>query len=189
MAAAFTGGVAALVWSKFPKLTHEQLRQVLRNTARPAKGVQPDESGWEPKLGYGLLDPARALSLEPEQMCRDVRLVASSVRILRRNGKHFVQAQLQNRGVFDSERAIVIAYNGDPAKPADPSGTIEKPAQLLQTRQIGHSITRVRGLHGASVSIELIEKPGPAIWFETFCLDKNDCGKLDRTRARSHSRS
>ncbi|NPV46360.1 MAG: S8 family serine peptidase [Armatimonadetes bacterium] len=33
MAAGFAGGVAALVWSRFPKLTNDQLRQVLRNTA------------------------------------------------------------------------------------------------------------------------------------------------------------
>jgi hypothetical protein len=40
MAAGFGSGVAAPVWARFPKLTNEQLRQVLRNKARPARGVQ-----------------------------------------------------------------------------------------------------------------------------------------------------
>jgi hypothetical protein len=117
-----------------------------------------------------------------------VRLVASSVRVFRRNGKYLAEAQVENRGAFDAERAIVIAYNGDPARPADPAGTIEKPARLLQTKQIGHSIVRVRGLHRTSVSIELVEKPGPAIWFDTFSLDRHDGGRLDRAKAKSYSR-
>jgi len=34
------------------------------------------------------------------------------------------------------------------------------------------------------VSIELSEKPGRTVWFETFCLDRGDTGRVHRPSAR-----
>lgn len=184
MASGFAGGAAALAWSRFPGLSNDQLRQVLRNTARPAKGVKTDEDGWEPKLGYGILDVVRAVSLREDQFCRDVRLIPSSVRVTRRKGAYFIEARVENRGVFDAERTIVVAYNGDPIKPVDRRATMQTPAKELQTKQIGHTVVRVRGLHEAPASIELIEKPGSAVWFETFCLDRHDVGRVHRLKSK-----
>ena len=183
MASGFGGGVAALVWSRFPGLSNEELRQVLQNTTRSVRGVMPDTDGWEPMLGYGLLDATRAVSLKEDRLCRDVRLRPSSVELLtRREGGYCIRARLRNDGAFDARRAIVVAYNGNPRKPADPGGTVAAPAELLQTRQIGHIVVRVRGLHETAVTIQLTQKPGDAIWFETFCLDRHDAGHVHRVR-------
>ena len=182
MAAGFGGAVAALVRSGFPQLTNDQLRQVLRNTARPAKGVKPDENGWEPLLGYGILNAAKAVSLKQKQICRDVRLMPRSAKVVRRRGRHIVEVRVKNLGAFDAEKAIVVAYNGDPGRPAEPKATMANPARILQTKQIGHTVFRVRGLHETTVAVALTEKPGNAVWFETFCLDRRDSGNLQRSK-------
>jgi len=185
MASGFGGAVAALVWSRFPGLSVDQLRQVLRNTASPAKGVTPDTDGWEPLLGYGILDAAKAVSLKDETLCRDVRLRPSSVKLVRRRGRYVVLGRIRNCGAFDAEKAAVVAYNGHPIRPADPKATQEAPGKLLQTRQLGHTLARVRGLRETEVAIELTDKPGSALWFETFCLDRHDAGHVHRTRIRT----
>ena len=182
MASGFGGAAAALVWSRFPRLSNDQLRQVLQNTARAARAVTPNADGWESRLGYGLLDVGRAVELKQGQLCREVRVSPSSVEVGRRKGLHEVRARVRNHGAFDAARALVVAYNGDPTRPADAGGTVQAPAELLQTRQIGHAMARVRGLHDTEVTIELTEKPGKAIWFETFCLDRQDAGHVHRTR-------
>ena len=56
------------------------------------------------------------------------------------------------------------------------------PAEPLQTRQIGHTVVRVRGLHEIIVEIQLNHKPGDTVWFETFCLDRCDAGHVHRVR-------
>ena len=184
MASGFGGVVAALVWSRFPGLTNAQLRQVLQNTARAAKGVEADADGWEPRLGYGLLDAGRAVSLGEERLCRDVRLRPSSVEVARYRGRYRVKARVKNYGVFDAEQAVVVAYNGDSTRPADPRATMQEPGELLQIRQLGHATVRVRGLREADVMVELTEKPGDALWFESFCLDRHDAGHVHRARVR-----
>jgi hypothetical protein len=176
MACAFASGIAALAFSRYPQLTNDQVRQIMRNTARSAEGVEYDASGWEPKLGYGILDAAACVSLKEGQLCRDVRVLSTRV------GGSVLHAQLENHGAYDAESALVTAFNGDPPQPADPGGTSERPAELLRTKQIGHAIARVRGLHRASVSVELIEEPGPSLWIEVYCLDRHDEGRVHRAK-------
>ncbi|MFO0954820.1 MAG: S8 family serine peptidase [Isosphaeraceae bacterium] len=180
MAAGFAGGVAALARSRFPDLSADQLRQVLRNTARPAEGETPDDRGWSDRLGFGLLDAARAVGLKDEQLGRDVRLVASSVKVVRRGEKVVVEAEVENLGVLDAERAMVVAYDGDPTRPADPKATFDRPVPRT-TWQAGHAVAAVRGLHRRAVRLELTRRPA-ALWFETFCLDRHDAGKVHRVR-------
>ena len=181
MASGFAGGALALVWSKFPELTNEQLRQVLRNTARPGKNLMVNEDGWEPHLGYGIVDLHKAVSLKPTELCRNVQLDPDSIEIIEKNGLFFLNAIVKNKGVFDAEKTMIIAYNGNPSKAVDPNATMKNPAPELQTKQIGHTIVKVRGFHKSKISIELIEEPKNKIWFETFCTDLYDVGNLHRT--------
>ena len=143
MACGFAGGVAALAWSRFPDLSNEQLRMVLRNTARPAKGVTPDADGWEPRLGDGILDAAKAVGLDETTLTRDARVRPSRCRMVTATELEVV---VRNHGAFDAERVAVVIYNGDPTRPVDPKATMESPAAELQTKQIGHGILRARGL-------------------------------------------
>ena len=104
-----------------------------------------------------------------------------SCRFRTRRGKPVLRAALRNEGAFDIRQAIVVAYNGDPQVPAVPEATPEKPV-ILQTRQIGHAITPVRGLHGATADIALAEPPGRTVWLEAYCLDRGTAGQVATAR-------
>jgi len=161
MASGFAGGVAALVWSRFPELTNAQLRQVLRNTA--------GNEAWDSKLGWGILNAERAVKLKPEQLCQDLRVDAKACRVESKRGRHVLRVGLANRGAFDIERALVVVYNGDPTRPAAPRATFERPQTLL-TRQLGHAIVPVRGLHHAEASIALTGVT-ERLWVQACVLD------------------
>lgn len=163
MASGFAGGVAALVWSRFPELGNAQLRQVLRNTA--------GNDEWDSKLGWGLLDAARAVGLRPEQLCQDLRVEVKACRVDTTVGPPILRVALRNRGVFDIARALVVVYDGDPRKAAAPRATWEQPETLL-TRQLGHAILPVRGLHGAEARIALGEVT-QQLWVQACVLDHN----------------
>lgn len=161
MASGFAGGVAALVWSQFPALTNNQLRQVLRNAA--------GNEQWDSRLGWGLLNASRAVRLRPEQLAQDLRVPVKSCRLESKRNRHTLHVKLANRGAFDITRALVVIFNGDPRRPAAPRGTMER-AIILQTRQLGHAIVPVRGLHGATAAVAL-EEVTEQLWVQACVLD------------------
>ena len=55
---------------------------------------------------------------------------------------------------------------------------------VLRARQLGHAVTRVRGLHETEATVELTRRPEAALWSETFCLDRRDAGHVHRARVR-----
>ncbi len=181
MASGFAGGTAALIWSHFPDLTNDQLRQILRNTARQADGIEPDQNGWDNQTGFGILDAQAAVSLAADQLTRRVEWADPKATVTEDNGTWKLTGRLANRGVFDANQAIAVVYNGNPRKPASPAATVESPGPSLQVRQIGHVITPVRGLHETAITIELTEPPGESLWVETYSLDRHDPGHLHRT--------
>ena len=170
MASGFAGGVAALVWSQFPDLSVEQLRMVLRNTA--------DSETWGPMLGWGVLNAARAVGLKREQLCQKLKVKRAACHLKHRHGKHVLEATVLNRGAFDVRRALVVAFNGNPLKPAVPKATEDRPT-ILVTRQIGHAIGPVRGLHSATFDIVLTEKPTARAWLQVCTLDHRGSDGVD----------
>ena len=175
MAAGFGGGVAALVMARFPELSNDQIRQILRNTATG--------DDWDPKLGWGILDAARAVSLKPETLCQNPRVTRSACRLVTRRRKPVLRVTVRNRGVFDISKAMVVAFNGDPRKPAAPKGTIEKPI-ILVTRQLGHAIGPIRGLHETTFEIELTEAPPARLWVQVCTLDRHGSGEVETVAVR-----
>lgn len=161
MASGFAGGVAALVWSRFPELTNAQLRQVLRNTA--------GNEQWDSKLGWGLLDAAGAVRLQAGQLRQDLVVAPKSCTLETHRRRQVLRVRLENRGAFDVARALVVVYNGDPTRPAAPRATWDQPQTLL-TRQLGHAIVSVRGLHGATAPVVLGEATAP-LWVQVCVLD------------------
>ena len=182
MASGFAGGTAALVWSHYPDLTNDQVRQLLRNTARPAEGVDPDSNGWDNQTGFGILDAQAAVSLTKEQITRRVEWSSDNANLSETDGTWRLTGRLINRGVFDADRAIAVVYNGNPRQPASPAATLDNPGPGLQIRQIGHAITPVRGLHESAITIELTERPGDSLWIETYSLDRHDPGHVHRAQ-------
>ncbi|MCW5850538.1 MAG: S8 family serine peptidase, partial [Anaerolineae bacterium] len=63
MAAPQVSALAALILAVAPNLSNEEVRQVIRQTARDGVG-RPGEDlpGWDPYMGYGRIDAARALA-------------------------------------------------------------------------------------------------------------------------------
>lgn len=173
MAAGFAGGVAGLVCSRFPELSNEQLRQILRNTA------QGDT--WDSKLGWGILDAAAAVSLKPSQLCQSLHIEVDSAAV--KPGRHqpMLSVTIRNRGVFDVRRAMLVVYNGDPRKAAAPRATVEKP-QLLLTRQLGHTIAPVRGLSSAQFTVRLTDLPQSDLWLQVCTLDRHGSDRVDTRR-------
>ncbi len=164
MASGFGGGVAALVCSRFPELSNEQIRQILRNTAGNDK--------WDNKLGWGILNAARAVNLKPNALKQELQIELSSAALRRARGKPVLQISVHNRGAFDVDQALLVAFNGDPLKAAAPRATMAKP-QILITRQIGHAIAPVRGLHSTEFAIKLTEAPPKRIWLQLCTLDRH----------------
>ena len=173
MAAGFAGGVAALVVSRFPGLTNDHLRQVLRNTARG--------HGWDPCLGWGILDAAKGVSLPRNALCQRLRVNRSGCGLARIKRRASLRVSIRNRGAFDVNKALVAAFNGDPRRPAAPRATTKKPA-ILVTRQLGHAIGPVRGLHGAVLEIELASAPAREVWVQVCALDRHGSGETDTVR-------
>ncbi len=60
MASPHATGVAALVLSKNPGLTPDQVRQVLRGSAQDL-----GTPGWDPLFGYGRVNARRAVEQTP----------------------------------------------------------------------------------------------------------------------------
>lgn len=194
MASGFAGGVAALVWSRHPEWKNTDIRALLRNTARglPA-GVSPSDRRPDRRLGQGLLDARAALEFGPDQLPRDVRLVVDSLRLDQPGPAPRVvpappsdatavaaepvqpgfqlRGRLRNLGIRDAQRAMVVVYNGDPTQPRSPEATLEQPGPSLQTRQLGHTVLAVQGLHESHFAVECSGQPPERVWFEVFCLD------------------
>ncbi|MCF7853805.1 MAG: S8 family serine peptidase [Candidatus Pacebacteria bacterium] len=172
MASGFAGAVAALVWSRFPQLSNDQVRQILRNTAQ--------SKCWDPMLGWGILDAAKAVSLTDEELQPRLRIDAGQCTFSSRDGQPMLRVRVSNAGALDIRQAVVVAYNGDPSVPAVPEATREN-SVILQTSQIGHAMTPVRGLHGAELDICLTEsQAGARIWLEAYSLDRHGTNEVAR---------
>jgi subtilisin family serine protease len=173
MASGFAGGVAALVMSRFPKLTNVQVRQVLRNTAA--------SDTWDPWLGWGVLDAGRAVSLKPEQLGQRLKVRAKDAALQRKGGKFHLRVPVENRGAFDVKRALVAAFSGNPLTAAAPRGTMEKPI-ILKTIQIGHAIASVRGLHETLFDIALVKSPENSPYVQACTLDQGGSDEVHTVR-------
>ena len=96
MAIPHVSGLAALIWSRHPGLTAEQVRMVMRNTA-----LQFGGDGWNPFLGHGLIDAHAAVAVDRVEC--DLEIAAVEVSELNRDiGR--VQVTLANRGVVRRAR-------------------------------------------------------------------------------------
>jgi subtilisin family serine protease len=70
-------GVAALMFSKHPGITADEVRRALIASARAAPYAQPDVTGHDPLYGYGIVNPGAALQmLEPLPTPPDVEIPA-----------------------------------------------------------------------------------------------------------------
>jgi len=175
MASGFAGGVAALAWSQFPDLSVEQLRMVLRNTA--------GREAWDPMLGWGILNAARAVGLKREQLCQKLKVKRTECQLKRQRGKHLLRVTVANRGVFDVRRALAVVFNGNPLKSAAPRATEDNPT-ILVTRQIGHAIESVRGLRSATFDVVLTEKPPARVWLQVCTLDHHGSNEAETLAVR-----
>ncbi|MDX8390014.1 MAG: S8 family serine peptidase [Mariprofundaceae bacterium] len=59
-AAPIVAGTASLIWAKYPKLTHSEVKNMLLYSAKDI-----ETSGWDQLTGYGLLDARAALLADP----------------------------------------------------------------------------------------------------------------------------
>lgn len=173
MASGYGGGVAALVMSRYPHLSNDRVRHVLRNTARGKR--------WNPFMGWGVLDAEQAVSLPEDRLCQRIRVDVSKCALTERRGRPVLNVTVRNEGAFDIERALVVAFNGNPLAPAAPEGTMEN-AIILKTVQIGHAIQPVRGLHESRLTVELMQKPEKELWVQASTCDRGGSDEVDTVR-------
>lgn len=119
MAIGHVSGLAALVWSRHPGLTAEEVRMVMRNTAQqPAGG-----SGWNPFMGHGLIDALAAVSVDRVECELEIAGVEVA-EVNRELGR--LNVTLANRGVADARDVAVMVFDG----PLDEGGGV----------QLGHAL-------------------------------------------------
>ena len=148
-------GVLALIVSRHPEWTAEEVRQVLRNTAAG--------SGWQAGRGHGIVDARRAL--EVDEVVVDLQVAA--VRGWRLGATHAVrrdvsqlpivttaaldgapaalQATVCNAGARDLGRALLFFFAGDPACGG----------QMMAVREFS-----LAGLESITVTVETAVAPG-----------------------------
>ena len=175
MASAFAGGVAALVRSRFPDLGIGEVKMVLKNTA--------DGDSWNPRTGWGILDAHRAVSLEPTVLRQIGRIREDSAALSGERSSLKLNVTLTNDGAFDIERALVVAFDGDPLTAADPSASRENPKTLLR-KQIGHTITSLRGLHATECEIEIEGEKPSEVYLQVCSLDHHGSYEADTKQLR-----
>ncbi|MBU0714888.1 MAG: S8 family serine peptidase [Verrucomicrobia bacterium] len=176
MASGFAGGVGALVLSRFPHLTADELRQILCNTARG--------QGWNPWLGHGILNATRAVGLKREEL--DAQLVVQrAARVEKSGGKPCVHVILANRGALDLGRVLVTLYTGHPAQRPRRSARHDNPWKM-GTLQIGHAIVeRICGFESAAAAVEIVNynrTPPREIWAEACALEVGRSHQVDCCR-------
>jgi hypothetical protein len=173
MSSGFGGGVGALVMSRYPDLTNDQIAQILRNTARGNR--------WNPYLGWGILDAAKAVSLAEDQLCQNLKVDVGRCSVLQKRGKPFVRVSVENKGVFNVGKALAVAFNGNPMEPADPEASPANPATLIVS-QIGHAIGPVRGFDKTKLDIELTHAPEKELWIQVNTLDHWGSDTIDTVK-------
>lgn len=181
MAAGFAGAVAALIFSRYPKLSNEHVRQIMRNTARG--------DGWNEFLGWGILDAGRAVSLTHEQLkygmriCTEKSLISDSEK-----GRSYrrVDVVVENVSAFDIDKSLLVLYNGDPLTPANTAATRSNPVGLVR-KQIGHLIKPIRGLQVATFSIDVdchLIDVGQNLYAQVYALDRGAGAAVDTAHLR-----
>lgn len=178
MAAGFAGGVGALVASRFPTLSNEQMRQLLRNTAA--------DKGCQAQLGHGILDAYQATSLEDERVSSGLH-IRSDQSVIRQQDESAMVADIgvENTGALDIKRMLVVVYNGNPLIPADSTANRHQ-ANILLHRQVGHSIAAAPGLNVAQVRVELDSfQPEKDYHVQVCAMDVGSTGIYDTAAIRS----
>ena len=170
MASAFTGGVAALVTSRFPETSIELNKMILRNTASGGE--------WNSMTGWGILDASRAVNLDESQLRQKLEIDPSTAAIASSSDGSNLTVTVRNKGAYDVECALLVAFNGNPLVAADPDATRDKPTTLL-TRQLGHSIAFVRGFSETVFDVHLHEFQGGELYLQVCSLDVHGCDDSD----------
>ena len=100
----------------------------------------------------------------------------------REEGRLVADIVVENTGVFDVTRMLVVAFNGDPKSAADDDASREA-SNILIRRQIGHCIAPATGLERVSVSLELDGETQPdEVWVQVNPLDLGMAGVYDSAR-------
>lgn len=175
MASGFAGGVAALVRSRFSGIGIETLKMVLANTS--------SGNGWNPLTGYGVLDARAAVSLDDDDLRQLPRIDVETATLDRSTGSPSLTVQVKNDGVIDIERALLVVFDGDPTRPADPTASRESPATLV-TRQRGHAIVPIRGLHSTSCTVAVEGDTPDELFLQLSSLDHHGAYEVDTVRVR-----
>jgi len=98
-------GLAALVLSHYPEVDHEQVRQIVRNTAK----FNGKREGYDYKWGNGIIDPVAALSLSSEQIAALPVLISRNMtHVTQGDGAQVYPVKVKNNGVLDARVEISL---------------------------------------------------------------------------------
>lgn len=108
MSVPHVSALAALIWSKHPSLSIEQVSNVIRNTARQPVG---NGEGWNPFVGHGVIDAGAALRVDRVES--EVVIESAAVTEIDR-GLGRARVTLVNNGVLDASNVAVMLFDGEP---------------------------------------------------------------------------
>ncbi|MBH06610.1 MAG: hypothetical protein CMJ20_09835 [Phycisphaeraceae bacterium] len=125
--------LAALIFSRHPEFTSEEVRQIIRNTA--------NGYGWNPYLGHGVIDAGKALAYD--EPVPDLAISPEDISVNYENACYrdpgatvTVNVNVRNDGPIDSGKVLVALYEGIP----DDGGYM-----------LGYYYVKVRGLEATAV--------------------------------------
>jgi len=114
-------GTASLIWAHNPKLSNEQVKNMLLNSA-----MDIENPGWDQLTGYGLLDARAALKANP-----DYFTVAkiSKIAPIRKNGKVVIEVSGSSNSSDYRDAWLELGFGETPKKWKKVSASISNGAK------------------------------------------------------------
>lgn len=134
MGTAVASGVAGLLFSRFPRATVDQARQVICNTARG--------EGWDARRGHGYINPLGIVRLARLESA----LALADPALARCQGDLKFEVTLDNQGALDARDTLLVLYAGH--------------VDTDEARQLAHvNVPVARGLEKTRVAVSGFEVP------------------------------
>lgn len=155
----FVTGAASLVWQKNPKLTAEQVKQILIMSCDDL-----NRPGWDNKTGAGRINLKKAMAMEAPDFLH-TRITAAKV--VTRGKQNMLQIQGQAFGDRFARRKLQLAYGIDPKE--------------SEWKTVGYALTPEKSINSVLGYLPLSHFNQKGRW-SIRCIVEDRLGKVQESR-------